>query len=80
MRGRKQGGESHLRAAITRGAIDAAADPSVEATNAPAGVNGNNVQIDVELTEMIKTNLMQQAMVNSFNYKMDVFRTAAGAR
>lgn len=72
--------ESELRNAVARGDVDRAADPSVAATSDPVGVNGNNVQIDVELTEMIKTNLLQQAMVNSFNYKHNVLKTAAGAR
>ncbi len=43
-------------------------------------VNGNSVDLEVETTEMIQDNLMFQAVINGFNYKADVLRSAIGGR
>jgi flagellar basal-body rod protein FlgB len=42
--------------------------------------NGNSVSLEVELTDMAKTALERQTMVSGFNYKLTMFRTAAGGR
>lgn len=52
-------------------------DPAVVVpTGDPAGVNGNNVNLEGEFTEMMKTNLMRDAMVNALNYKLSLLRTS----
>ncbi len=43
-------------------------------------VNGNSVDLEVETTEMIQDNLMFQAVINGFNYKADILRSAIGGR
>ena len=68
--------EDALREAIRSGRLDSVRDPAVVATNDPAGVNGNNVDLNIEFTEMMKTNLLQEAMVGAFNYKVGLLRTA----
>ena len=37
---------------------------------------GNTVNLETEVVEMIRTNLLQQAMVEAFNFKAGVLRTA----
>lgn len=45
-------------------------------TDDAAGFNGNNVDLATEFTNLMKTNLMQEAMVSAFNYKIGLLRTA----
>ncbi len=72
--------EQNLRRALERGDMSDPGAPQVHGTDELPGINGNNVRLEVELTEMVKTNLLQQAMINAYNFKMDVLRTAIGAR
>lgn len=72
--------EENLRRALERGNTSEITGPSVQTTNEPPGINGNNVRLEVELTEMVRTNLLQQAMINAYNFKLDVIRTAIGSR
>ena len=44
----------------------------------PVDQRGNSVQLDQEVTEMVQDNLMFRAMVNGFNYKANLLRTAMG--
>ena len=46
--------------------------------NNPVDQRGNSVQLDQEVTEMVQDNLMFRAMVNGFNYKANLLRTAMG--
>ena len=72
--------EQNLARAIESSDLDEAPTLTVLGTGDNPGVNGNNVRLEVELTEMMKTNLMQQAMINAYNFKMDTARTAIGSR
>lgn len=41
--------------------------------------NGTSVSLENELTELAKTSLSRQVLVNGFNYKVGVISTAAGS-
>ncbi|HHC08811.1 MAG TPA: hypothetical protein ENK55_08855 [Actinobacteria bacterium] len=68
--------EDQLRRALERGRVGAAEAPRIVPTGAPPGANGNNVVIEQEVIEMMKTNLLQSAMVEAFNYKAGLLRSA----
>ena len=42
----------------------------------PVDAIGNNVNIENEVVEMMETNLLQQAMVEAFNFKAGLLRSA----
>ena len=68
--------EDQLARAVAAGRPLAAGRPSVVPTGAPPGPNGNNVVIEEEVVEMMKTNLLQSAMVEAFNFKAGLLRSA----
>lgn len=73
--------ESTLREHIARGDTDALrTDPAINEVSRPGFIseNGNTVDLEVETTDMIQDNLLFQAVVNGFNYKVGVMRTAMG--
>ena len=72
--------EENLRRALDRGDTADIKGPAVHGSDELPGINGNNVRLEVELTEMVRTNLLQQAMINAYNFKLDVIRTAIGSR
>ena len=72
--------ESNLRRAIDAEDLRERPDLVVQGTGEQVGINGNNVRMESELTELMKTKLMQQAMINAYNFKVDVTRTAIGSR
>lgn len=65
-----------------RRALDAKADrvggPEIVGTGDPVDAIGNNVNIEDEVVEMMETNLLQQAMVEAFNFKVGLLRSAIG--
>lgn len=52
---------------------------SVESRDGFINENGNSVDLEVETTDMIQDNLMFQAVINGFNYKVGIVRTAIGS-
>ena len=71
--------ESALRRATAGGrAPELSADVSV--SDAPAGMNGNNVAVDDELLVMSENSMRQQLVVESLNSRYRVLRTAIGAQ
>lgn len=68
--------EGQLRTALDAGRISRFADPVVSTTPNPPGPNGNTVKLEDEMVELIQTNLMRSAMVEAFNYKAGLLRTA----
>jgi flagellar basal-body rod protein FlgB len=44
----------------------------------PVDARGNSVNLELEVTEMVQDNLLFQAMVNGYNYKARLIRTAIG--
>lgn len=75
--------ESRLQEILARGDVAATSDleaPSVLDTGAPADHRGNSVDLQTELVGLVKNNLIQDAMVNAYNFKVNVLRTAVGRR
>ncbi len=71
--------EESLRAAISDGRpADAAI--SVDRSLAPTRLNGNNVNIDVELMTASETKLRQQLAIEGLNAKYRLLRTAISGR
>jgi flagellar basal body rod protein FlgB len=68
--------EEELRLAI----VDERRAPAPESFERDTPVNqmGNTVQLDIEFTELTRTSLARQVVVNGFNSKMDIMKTAAG--
>jgi flagellar basal-body rod protein FlgB len=72
--------ESQLRKALDRGDIGDPGSPASHHTSDAPGINGNNVLLETELTEMIRTNLLSDIMINTYNSKLEMLRQAIGAR
>lgn len=68
--------EGQLADALRRRATDGPSSMSTSETDNAAGPNGNNVSLEDELVSLIQTNLKQDAMVQAFNYKVGLMRTA----
>ena len=68
--------ESHLRSALRSGDVSGLRRTSPEETAGVVQPNGNEVSLENEVVEMLKSNLAQDAMVNAFNFKMGVLRSA----
>ncbi len=76
--------ESALRSAMEADGTDEAFDEAAGVLEANAmgmpDAHGTTVHLETEMTEMIKTNLLQDAMVNAYNFKLGVLRSAIGRR
>ena len=68
--------ESQLRSALSADRLNGSSSSTVRNTTNGPGANGNNVRMEDELVAMIQTNLNRSAMVQSFNYKANLLRTA----
>lgn len=68
--------EDSLRAALANGGDPASASVSTERSAAPTRLNGNNVNMDVELVEQTETLLRTQLVVQALNHKYSMLRTA----
>jgi flagellar basal-body rod protein FlgB len=66
--------ETSLRAAIDRRGGMAA--PTVTPDRSVPSGNGSSVNVETEMVGMLKDNLLRDAMVNTFNHKAQVLRTA----
>lgn len=71
--------ESSLRGAIAAGRPESATTTVVAGGGLP-DATGNTVDLEEELVGMMQDNLMRDAMVEGFNFKMNVLRTAIGRR
>ena len=69
--------EGELRRAVLSGDPGSYRGPAVNDSTNPPGPNGNNVNLEEEVVDMMKTNLPQDAMVEAYNFKMGLLRTAA---
>ena len=67
--------EDSLRSALADGNPDAAT-ASMSYSTAPTRLNGNNVSIDNEMTDLTQTELKQQLAVSALNAKYRLLRTA----
>jgi flagellar basal-body rod protein FlgB len=68
--------EATLRRALRTGNISSLRETGVTETTGVVQPNGNEVSLEDEVVEMLKTNLVQDAMVNAFNFKVAVLRSA----
>ncbi|MGZ4723748.1 MAG: flagellar basal body rod protein FlgB [Ilumatobacteraceae bacterium] len=77
-RSQKVSFEQGLAAALRSG--DGAPGPSPTLVGGEDLVDnsGTSVSLENELTDLAKTSLERQVMVSSFNYKVDLFKAAAG--
>lgn len=70
--------EDQLRRALDGGDLGGVIGPEIVGTGDPSDAIGNNVNIEDEVVEMMETNLLQQAMVEAFNFKAGLMRSAIG--
>lgn len=68
--------EDSLRAALRSGGDPQEANIGVERSNAATRMNGNNVNMDIELVEQTETLLRTQLVVQALNHKYSMLRTA----
>lgn len=69
--------EESLRAAVRSGAPEAST-VAVTPSDAPANLNGNNVQLDDETMALVDSGLHYQLMVEALNAKFGLLRTSIG--
>lgn len=67
--------ESTLAAAVDAG-DPSQASPSTTKSLAPTNLNGNNVALDTELTELSENGVENQVMVQALSSKYQLLRTA----
>ncbi len=72
--------EAALTRALASGSPEAAGAPVVRADANLPNALGNTVSLEGELTGMMKDNLLREAMVNAFNHKANMLRSAIGSR
>lgn len=68
--------ESALRSALAAGRPEAAAPPAEVDGQGLPNAQGNTVDLEDEITGFMKDNLLRDAMVNAYNFKVSVLRTA----
>ena len=74
--------ESTIREFISHGDVSGLRDDPAMNIRVKAGFvskNGNSVDLETETADLIQNNLMFQAVVNGFNYKVDLIRSAIGS-
>ena len=73
--------ESSLRDALRDGRIDTdEVRAGVDVAHNMPGPHQNLVDIDTEMVGVLRDQLLRNAMVNAYNFKVTAFRTAIGAR
>jgi flagellar basal-body rod protein FlgB len=68
--------ESELRNALRDGDVGDIGTFGTSLRNTIPDAFGNTVNLELETTEMTKDNLMVQALVNGYNYKVGLLRSA----
>jgi flagellar basal-body rod protein FlgB len=72
--------ESALRGALATGEAPAGASPAATPDGNPVDAQGNNVSLENDLIGLMKDNLLRDTLVNSYNFKAGVLRTAIQGR
>ncbi len=73
--------ESTLKSALRDGQLSAReTGMAVTVDRNIPGPHGNLVSVEGEMVGMMKDQLMRNAMVNAYNFKITAFRTALGSR
>lgn len=67
---------SHLRDALRTDDVAAANAPTTQPTATFPDASGNTVDLETEMTGMMKDELLRSAMVNAVNSKTSILRTA----
>lgn len=70
--------EEHLQHALDTDRLDRTVNASVVDAGGVPNYQDNTVSLDTEMTALLKNNLVQDAMVQSFNFKMQILRSAIG--
>lgn len=65
-----------LKDALSSGSFEGAPAARVEPSSAPAGAQGNNVELESEFVGMMETNLLRDVMIESYNSKVELLRLA----
>ena len=68
--------EGELSRAIDGDDIERAGSPSLSKAPGAPDPTGNTVNLENEVVEMMRNNLLQQAMVEAFNFKAGLTRSA----
>ena len=72
--------ETSLRSAIAQGDPARAGEAEVLPGAGLPDAHGNTVDLEEELVGMMKDNMLRDAMVAGFNYKVGLLRTVIGGR
>ncbi len=72
--------EQGLAAALRDGKGAPGPSPTLVGGEDLVDKSGTSVSLENELTDMAKTALERQVMVSSFNYKVDILKSAGGVR
>lgn len=72
--------EQDLAAALARGEAVPDRGPRVVDGAAPMGDGSSSVSLETELTDLAKNAVTRQTLISGFNYKIEVMRSAFGAR
>lgn len=75
-RGSKVDFEEKLRRALSSGDFSGLRRPTASDAAGTPKADGNTVAVNEEVVDMIKTNLATDAMVNAFNFKVGLLRSA----
>jgi flagellar basal-body rod protein FlgB len=75
-RGSKVNFEEQLARAVRQGSFSGLRKADPTDSGAAPKADGNTVNVADEVVDMVKTNLATDAMVNAFNFKVGVLRTA----
>ncbi|MCP5118118.1 MAG: flagellar biosynthesis protein FlgB [bacterium] len=68
--------EEALARAIDRGRLETLGGADIANAGTAPDAHGNTVQLEEEVVEMMRTRLLQDSMVEAFNFKAGVLRTA----
>lgn len=72
--------EAALRDAVGNGRTETLPAPAVLPGVGLPNANGNTVNLESELPGLMKDRLLQEAMVNAYNFKVGLLRTAITGR
>jgi flagellar basal-body rod protein FlgB len=72
--------ESTLRSALADGEFDETVSVPITVDPNLPGPNQNLVSVEGEMVGMLRDQLLRNAMVNAYNFKVNAYRTAIGSR
>ena len=75
-RAHEVGFQAQLADAVRRGDVASAGEPATQPTQTFPDANGNTADLEHELTELMSEELLRNAMINAYNHKTGVLKTA----